>query len=111
MVSLHPLERDYADTNRYICTNAVANVLYLAKENFERQGYISLNDLTRPFWSDLLGDEYHDEEEVWTSDHDSPRSRRLFESALKALVDSGDQFMRLGQTYAPDGRMSEQIDR
>jgi glucoamylase len=81
-------------------------VLYLAKEGFENQGYISLNNLTRPFWQDLLGDQYMDSEGLWTSS-----GKGMFGIALQALMNTGDRFMAVAKEYAPDGRMSEQIDR
>jgi hypothetical protein len=81
-------------------------VLYLAKEDFDNQGYISLNNLTRPFWQDLLGDQYMDSEDLWTSN-----GKGMFDKALQALRDTGDRFMAVSKEYAPDGRMSEQIDR
>jgi glucoamylase len=81
-------------------------VLYLAKEGFDNQGYISLNNLTRPFWQDLLGDRYMDSEDLWTSS-----VKGMFGIALQALMDTGDRFMAVSKEYAPDGRMSEQIDR
>jgi hypothetical protein len=96
---------------RYICTYAVANVLYLAKEGFEEQGYISLSNLTRPFWQDLLGNRYHGEDELWIKNSEDHERNGMFETALKALVDTGDRFMRVGQAHAPEGWMSEQMDR
>jgi glucoamylase len=92
--------------SRHICTLSIANVLYLAKEGFENQGYISLNNLTRPFWQDLLGDQYTDSEDLWTSN-----GKGMFGIALQALMDTGDKFMAVSKEYAPDGRMAEQIDR
>ena len=35
----------------------------------------------------------------------------MFGIALQALMDTGDNFMTVSKEYAPDGRMSEQIDR
>jgi len=35
----------------------------------------------------------------------------MFDAALQALMDTGDRFMAVSREYAPDGRMSEQIDR
>ena len=35
----------------------------------------------------------------------------MFHTALQALMDTGDRFMAVSKEYAPDGRMSEQIDR
>jgi hypothetical protein len=92
--------------SRHICTLSIANVLYLAKEGFENQGYISLNNLTRPFWQDLLSDQYISSENLWTSN-----GKGMFGVALQALMDTGDKFMAVSKEYAPDGRMSEQIDR
>jgi glucoamylase len=94
--------------SRHICTLSIANVLYLAKEGFNNQGYISLNNLTRPFWRDILGDQYilTDSENLWTSNE-----KGMFGIALQALMDTGDRFMTVSKEYAPDGRMSEQIDR
>jgi glucoamylase len=92
--------------SRHICTLAIANVLYLAKEGFDNQGYISLNNLTRPFWQDLLGDQYIDSEDLWTSN-----GKGMFGIALQALMDTGDKFMAVSKEYAPNGRMAEQIDR
>lgn len=93
--------------SRHICTLSIANVLYLAKEGFETQGYISLNNLTRPFWQDLLGDEYDDAEEIWASNN----GKGIFHTALQAMIDTGDRFMTVSKEHAPEGRMSEQIDR
>jgi glucoamylase len=81
-------------------------VLYLAKEGFDDQGYISLNNLTRPFWQDILGEQYMDSEDLWTSN-----GKGMFGIALQALMDTGDKFMAVSKEYAPDGTMSEQIDR
>ena len=81
-------------------------MLYLAKEGFDNQGYISLNNLTRPFWQDLLGDQYIDSEDLWTSN-----GKGMFGIALQALMNTGDKFMAVSKEYAPGGRMSEQIDR
>jgi hypothetical protein len=92
--------------SRHICTLSIANVLYLAKEGLNNQGYISLNNLTRPLWQDLLGDQYTDSEDLWTSNE-----KGMFGIALQALMDTGDRFMAVSKGYAPDGRMSEQIDR
>jgi hypothetical protein len=93
--------------SRHICTLSIANVLYLAKEGFENRGYISLNNLTRPFWRDLFGDQHIDSEDLWTSSN----GKGMFDKALQALMDTGDTFMAVSKEYAPDGRMSEQIDR
>jgi hypothetical protein len=82
-------------------------VLYLAKEGFDNQGHISLNNLTRPFWQDLLGDQYIDSEDLWTSSNE----KGMFGTALQALMDTGDKFMAVSKEYAPEGRMAEQIDR
>jgi len=82
-------------------------VLYLAKEGFDKQDYISLNNLTRPFWQDLLGDQYIDADDLWTSSN----GKGMFGIALQALMDTGDRFMSVSKEYAPGGRMSEQIDR
>jgi hypothetical protein len=79
----------------------------MAKEGFDDQGYISLNNLTRPFWQDILGDQYMDSEDIWTSSN----GKGMFDIALQALMDTGDRFMAVSKEYAPDGRMSEQIDR
>lgn len=98
-------------TIRYICTFAVANVLYLAKESFERQGYISVNNLTRSFWFDLLGGNLSGEEEIWTMTRDGDQRKGMFETSLRALLDTADHFMGVGRAHAPDGRMSEQMDR
>jgi len=35
----------------------------------------------------------------------------MFGIALQALMDTGDRFIAVSKEYAPDGRMSEQIDR
>ena len=89
---------------------STANVLYLAKEGFSQQGYISLNNLTRPFWQDLLGDQYTDDQDLW-SDYDKAAGDGMFAIALLALADTGDRFMEVSKDYASEGRMSEQIDR
>jgi hypothetical protein len=102
-----PFEPTHAD-NRHICTLSIANVLYLAKEGFENQGYISLNNLTRPFWQDILGARYKDDEEVWDY---HMKGRGMFDVALQALMETGDKFMGVSRKYASEGRMSEQIDR
>jgi hypothetical protein len=95
---------------RHICTLSISNVLYLAKEGFSQQGYISLNNLTRPFWQDLLGDQYKDDTEFWTN-QDQTNGNGMFTTALQTLMDTGDRFMEVSREYAPEGRMSEQIDR
>ena len=84
-------------------------MLYLAKEGFDNQGYIPLNNLTRPFWQDLLGDQHIDidAEDLWTGSS----GKGMFGIALQALMDTGDRFMAVSKEHAPDGRMSEQIDR
>jgi hypothetical protein len=94
---------------RHICTLSISNVLYLAEEGFNQQGYISLNNLTRPFWQDLLGDQYKENTDFWTSQDQAGNG--LFTTALQALMDTGDRFMEVSREYAPEGRMSEQIDR
>lgn len=83
--------------------------MYLAKEGFEHQGYIPLNNLTRPFWADLLGSTFtHDENsEVWLEGE----TKGMFSTALRRLGEVGDKFMAVGERHAPDGQMSEQIDR
>lgn len=96
--------------SRHICTLSIANALYLAKEGFSQQGYISLNNLTRPFWQDLLGDQYMDDQDLWPDD-DKAAGDGMFAIALRALADTGDRFMEVSRDYAPEGRMSEQIDR
>lgn len=97
--------------DRYICTYSVAHVLYLAKEGFEHQGYIPRNNLTRPFWADLLGPSFtqgsNDNNEVWLEGD----SKGMFSTALRRLGEVGDKFMTVGKRHAPGGRMSEQIDR
>jgi len=35
----------------------------------------------------------------------------MFGIAQQALMDTGDRFMSVPKEFAPDGRMSEQIDR
>jgi hypothetical protein len=87
---------------------SIANVLYLAKEGFDHQGYISLNNLTRPFWREILGDQFNDSQDIWTNDVEG---KGMFHNALQALIDTGDRYMGVSKEYAPEGRMSEQIDR
>lgn len=87
---------------------SIANVLYLAKEGFGHQGYISLNNLTRPFWRDILGNQFDDSQAIWTND---VQGKGMFHNALQALIDTGDRYMAVSKEHAPEGRMSEQIDR
>jgi hypothetical protein len=96
--------------SRHICTLSISNVLYLAKEGFSQQGYISLNNLSRPFWQDILGEQYKDDTEFWTN-QDQVTGNGMFTIALRALMDTADRFMEVSREYAPEGRMSEQIDR
>jgi hypothetical protein len=91
---------------RHICTLSIANVLYRAHDGFAQQGYISLNNLTRPFWSDLLGDQFRNGDEDWISG-----TGGMFKAALQSLLDTGDRFMMVSMDYAPEGRMAEQLDR
>jgi len=48
-----------------------------------------------------------DSEDIWTSSN----GNGMFGIALQALMYTGDKFMGVSKEYAPDGRMSEQIDR
>jgi hypothetical protein len=81
--------------------------LYLAAEGFEAQGYIPLNNLTRSFWTDLLGSTFTSNDDMWLESD----SKGMFRTALRRLGEVGDRFMAVGKRHAPDGRMSEQIDR
>lgn len=100
---------------RYICTFAVAHALYLAKERFAAQGYIPLDNLTRPFWSDLLGSAFEDGSEgFWSREKDDdrkPMDTKLFRTALTQLGEVGDRYLSVGRKFAPNGRISEQMDR
>lgn len=97
-----------SDDDRHICTYSVAHVLYLAKEGFEQQGYIPLNNLTRPFWADLLGSAFIPND-IWIQDE--VETKGMYGTALRRLGEVGDKFMDVGKHHAPEGRMSEQFDR
>lgn len=51
-----------------------------------------------------------DDQDLWPDD-DQAAGNGMFAIALRALADTGDRFMEVSRDYAPEGRMSEQIDR
>jgi len=51
-----------------------------------------------------------DDQDLWPDD-DKAAGDGMFAIALRALADTGDRFMEVSRDYAPEGRMSEQIDR
>jgi hypothetical protein len=86
---------DEADEDRFICTLAVANTMYLAQSSLLKAREVSLNNLTLPFWTDLFPDQ-----QSFTVDE-----------AAERLGKVGDGYMTVARKYAERGRMSEQIDR
>jgi hypothetical protein len=81
--------------DRFICTLAVANTLYLAQTSLLQDKQVPLNNLTVPFWTDLFPDQ----------------QSFTVEEAVSRLGKVGDGFMDVARRYSVNGRMSEQIDR
>ena len=89
----------------FICTQSVANVLYLAHQSYTRAGVITYSHHTVDFWADVMG-------LVIEGEGDWVAGSELYEKAMKRLWRLADLYLSLAHEHAgPDGEMSEQIDR
>ena len=81
----------------------MSHVLYLAREAFLNSGNLTIDSLSAPFWADVL-------QKRGDLTGTTLQGKDLTD-ALTRLRQVGDAFITVGRRYAPDGRMSEQINR
>ncbi|KAM5341263.1 hypothetical protein ACJ41O_015372 [Fusarium nematophilum] len=94
----------YYDGNPwYLTTLAAAEQLYSAIYQWEKQGYVAVNQVSLPFFRDLLPN-------ISTSTYS--KNSRTFKAIIKAVHSYADGFVGVVRTYTPrDGSLAEQFDK
>lgn len=94
---------------RFICTYAVAEQLYRAKDQIATLGEIRIDSTTLSFWADLLAQEGASQQPGTTISRKTDKKR--FDKILDRFEAVADAFMAVANKYTVKGRMSEQISR
>ncbi|WWD04499.1 hypothetical protein V865_002569 [Kwoniella europaea PYCC6329] len=90
----------------HICTNAIAQSLYLIEQRHNEQGYIEPTEITDNFWTELMT------ERINKDDKRVEFGERKFDLAMRRLREVGDSFLNVSRNAMEQGeRMSEQIGR
>ncbi|CAM1508813.1 Fc.00g025520.m01.CDS01 [Cosmosporella sp. VM-42] len=93
----------YGGNPWYLTTLAAAEQLYSAVYQWKKQGSIVVNEVSLPFFRDLLP-------EISAGTYN--KNTKSFKSIIKGVHSYADGFVALVQTYTPtDGSLAEQYDK
>ncbi|WVQ66144.1 uncharacterized protein L199_004322 [Kwoniella botswanensis] len=89
----------------HICTNAIAQSLYLIEKRHYEQGYLEPTEITGNFWTELMNERFNEDKRV-------EFGQRKFDLTMRRLREVGDSFLNVSRNAMEQGkRMSEQIGR
>lgn len=87
----------------FICTHAVATILWLAQAQLAAAGRVAVTRDSRAFWADVLGRD--------TPEGEWEKGSAEFERALSALGTVADRYAARAAEYYDKGHMAEQIQK